>query len=210
MESLALVLITEIMYNPASDERPPAQTEWVEIYNPGQAAVSLEGWYLADEDGRTAAIAAGVELSPGEAAVLIPAAQSVEDFRAAWGGQFQVIPLEKWASLANSPSPQNEILTLRRSDDSVADEVNFDDSAPWPKDTPQGPSIYLIPGAIDAAANDEGGNWRRSEAGVHGAYAATQTPEYSDRDIGSPGTVVTQDEAAEDGGQAAEGKKDKD
>jgi hypothetical protein len=43
-------VINEIQYNPnGADENQ----EWVELYNAGDAAVDLSGWYLADNDGYT-------------------------------------------------------------------------------------------------------------------------------------------------------------
>ena len=43
------VLITEIMYDPASPERN-GEPEWVEIANLGPTPVDLSGWKLDDED----------------------------------------------------------------------------------------------------------------------------------------------------------------
>ena len=193
------ILITEIMYNPSSSEAPPAKTEWVELFNPGKTPVDLGGWYLADEDGRTAPLPPDSTIDPGEAVVLIPGNQSVEAFRAAWGEGFDVLALEGWdrpglSGLANQPSDRNEVLTLRRPDDTIVDEVNYDDDEPedsdWPGDWPHGPSIYLLPGQIDPTSNDEGAAWNRSAVEVYGGRAAKATEQYDSRDIGSPGVVV--------------------
>ena len=199
MEPAALILIiSEIMYNPQSVERPPAQTEWVEIYNPGDQPVSLAGWYLADEDGQTQPIPAEVSIAPGEAVVLVPFEQEVREFQNAWGEDFQVVPVEGWngsgmRGLANAPDEDNEILTLRRPDGSAADTVNYDDSDPWPRDSPDGASIYLAPGHVAAGQGGSGQSWRRSEAEVHGARSAQETTDYSAQDTGSPGTVVLEE-----------------
>jgi hypothetical protein len=196
------VIISEIMYNPASYEGgigpddPPNQTEWVEVYNAGDKEVSLAGWRLQDEDGKTVGLPASAKIKPGEAIVLIPGVQSVADFREAWGKGFQVFPLKGWhegddpmSNLANSPSETNEILTLRNKKGEVIDEVNYDDYNPWPSDSPQGPSIALKPDKLDAESNDDGANWVRSEAGEGGAKNAKKTEEYKDQDVGSPGKV---------------------
>lgn len=89
------VLISEIMYNPDSYEggigkdAPPNQSEWVELYNAGDEAVSLAGFYLQDEDGKTDPLPKSASIAPGEAIVLIPGTQSVADFRKAWARSFR-------------------------------------------------------------------------------------------------------------------------
>lgn len=201
------VVISEIMYNPASYEggigpdAPPNQTEWIEIYNTGDQEVSLSGWYLQDEDGKTEPLPDSAKIGPGEAVVLIPGVQSVGDFRAAWGKGFTVYKLDGWArgdnplsNLANSPSSKNEILTLRNKAEQVVDEVNYDDQDGWPSDSPQGASIVLQPGKLDSKRNDSGSSWARSEPNKLGADNAKKTKEYSDKDVGSPGKVVTEAE----------------
>lgn len=193
--SSADVIITEIMYNPASSEKSPNDVEWVEIYNNGEESVDVSGWFLADEDARTGAIPAGTTLAAHQCLVLVPGMQTPQNFHAAWGPQVRVVPLDKWGlpgkfNLANDPSPENEILTLRSPDNAVADEVNFDDEGDWPTDTPPGPSIYLLPGKLTAADNDSGTSWARSQAGRDGARNNRLTAEFDGIDTGSPGFVT--------------------
>ena len=190
----AEILITEIMYNPASRENIPAQTEWLEIYNTGKETVSLDGWYLADEDGQTERFPEKLKIKSKEAIVFIPGHQTVDDFRAAWPGKFKVVAIEKWnkggmKGLANSPSDINEILRLYNATGRVVDEVNYDDTKPWPSDAKQGPSIYLLPNKLGADKNDHGENWARSEAGKHGGRHNKITQDYNKKDTGSPGVV---------------------
>lgn len=189
------VIITEIMYNPASSERLPVRTEWVEIYNTGDKPVDLTEWYLQDEDGRTMGLPKGTKLAPGKAAVLVPADVTVEQFREAWGDGFEVYRLENWGQggmngLANSPSPTNENLTLRDNKGLMRDEVKFDDEGDWPSDEPEGPSIYLKPGRMTAKGNDAGGSWARAEADKHGGRQNKTTQVFNNRDTGSPGVVI--------------------
>lgn len=195
----AEVVVTEIMYNPRSPERRPVQTEWVEVYNTGDRAADLSGWYLQDEDGRTGALPDGVSLDPRQAIVLIPGGCTAEAFSAAWGDDVRAYPLADWSGrsglsgLANSPSETNEVLTLRDVEGQVADEVNYRAESPWPSDDPDGRSIYLVPGVIRADFNDDGPRWRFAEAGRHGAESATQTEVFDARDTGSPGVVVAEE-----------------
>ena len=209
IEALAVLLITEIMYDPASNERWPAKTEWVEVYNPHDHPVDLEGWHLHNERGRTVGIGEGVTIKPGEAIVLIPGNQTVENFREAWGEGFQVVPLRGWHrpglhQLSNNPSEEVAILSLRRPDESISDTVNYDNEEPWPSNKPDGPSIYRLPDRLDVKYSSDGTSWRRSQADVHGGRHAKETSDYSAKDVGSPGRVVTAEEAKQDEPTAAE------
>ncbi|MEK6675035.1 MAG: lamin tail domain-containing protein [Planctomycetota bacterium] len=189
------VILSEIMYNPASDESGPNDVEWVEIYNPGILAQDIGGWYLQDEDGATGVLPPGTMIDAGQAVVFIPSDQSVVDFQAAWGNTFDVYPLTGWntsmAGLSNDPTSVNEVLTLRDDLNQVVDTVNFEDLAPWPTDVPDGPSIFLIPGALDSTANDSGSNWSRSADQFLGAYVCIPTVDFDGADVGSPGFVET-------------------
>jgi hypothetical protein len=188
------VIFSEIMYDPASDERWPAKTEWLEIYNAGDQAVDLTGWHVQNENGRTQGLPEGATINPGEAIVLIPGNQTVEAFQAAWGEGFAVFPLDGWHNpglrqLTNSPGEERGVLTLRNADGDLIDEVNYNNTDPWPPNRPHGPSIYVLPEHLSTAGNDDGGNWRRSEPGVDGARRANATEDYSADDVGSPGHV---------------------
>jgi len=191
------VLITEIMYNPASSEKSPNDVEWIEIYNTADEPVDVAGWYLEDEDGRTDAIVDQTQIAGHEALVLICGTQTVADFQAAWGGRYAIVSLPGFGRsgyfvLANQPSPSNEIVTLRDADGNVVDEVNYDDEGDWPSDGPDGPSIYLRPDRISAAQNDQGSSWARSAVGVDGGRGNTVTADFDGKDVGSPGTVVVE------------------
>ncbi len=188
------IVITEIMYNPNSDESLPNDVEWVEILNLSNETILLDGWFLEDEDGASASLSGGATLDSGKMAVLIPDDQTALDFESAWGAGITVYTLAGWGSpglsgLDNDPSAINEILTLRDDDGQLIDEVNFDDESGWPSDNPDGSSIYLLPGWQDAVSNDAGANWDRSADGVAGAYLNTATPDFDGQDVGSPGFV---------------------
>lgn len=197
MDVLTVIIISEIMYNPASDEMLPNTVEWVELYNPGDAAVDLSDWKLADEDGETLPLPEGTTLAAKAALVLIPSEQTGEEFRAAWGEAVPVVPVGQWgkpglSGLGNNPSEKNEVLKLIRKDGSASDTVNFDDEGDWPSDENDGASIYVLPDQLSADANDSGKAWARSSADQHGAKACTVTGDFTAADIGSPGTVVTE------------------
>ena len=179
------VVISEIMYNPATSEGGAALPEWIEVVNTGSQTVDLEGWLFDDEDGSNwEAIPAGTILDPGQVAVFFDSGFTTEaTFRAEWLMPTNaVVEGISWAALANSPSVSNEILQLLNNVGTQMDLVNFDDTSPWPTD-PGGPSIYLLDPATD---NNVGGNWDRSTVGVDKAIAASG-PTFSTSDVGSPG-----------------------
>lgn len=197
------VMISEIMYNPDSSEANPNDSEWLEIYNYGTTTVDISGWYLEDEDGATAAFPAMTFIAPGEAIVICPDIVTVTDFQAAWGVGFQILPVGGFyfgsatgifgtdlGGLSNSPGATNEVLTLKDAAGMLVDEANFDDAAPWPVDSPDGPSIYVLPQFLDTNQNDNGANWARSTDTVDGAFFNTQTAIFGGVDTGSPGVVA--------------------
>jgi hypothetical protein len=194
------VVITEIMYNPNSFEPLISNgnmTEWVEIYNAGSAPVDISGWYLSDEDGSSGGLPPGSMLGPKEAAVIHNEVVSSADFQAAWGTGFQNFGVSNWGlpgliGLSNSPSPTNEILTLRNASGQTMDVANYDDDPPWPSDVPDGPSIYVLPRppCSIGTANDDGANWARSAVGVDLGRANVVVGPFNGNDVGSPGSVV--------------------
>ena len=205
-EASAQIVISEIMYNPNSNEGwppdpndpdskgEPNKVEWVEIYNAGSEPMDISGWALADEDGQTGAIADGAIIAPGEAVVIVPIHTSPAAFHAAWGGTFAVYPVAHWGdgglyNLANGPSPDNEILSLIDLDGVPVDVVNYDDEGDWPSDRPDGASIYLPADMLDAELNDQGANWRLSNVGSAGAKKNRPVGAFKGVDIGSPGRV---------------------
>lgn len=204
--SEAQVVISEIMYNPNSNEGwPPDENnpddkgkanavEWVEVYNAGDQAVDISGWALADEDGQTKTIKDGAVIEPGDAIVIVPISTTPAGFHAAWGGTFAVYPVAGWGddgmyNLSNGPSDTNEVLRLIDADGVTVDEVNYDDEGDWPSDRPDGASIYLPVDMIDAEVNDHGVNWKLSTKGTDGAKKNKAAGDFNGIDIGSPGRI---------------------
>ncbi|MEO1527090.1 MAG: lamin tail domain-containing protein [Planctomycetota bacterium] len=207
------IVISEIMYNPASGGEGTAfSPEWVEIVNAGTATQDISGWKLSDEDGDWGAIPQGTLIQSGQVAVLFdggPTAITTEaNFRTTWGipAGALVIGVD-WQDLDNDPSLTNEVLQLQDPLGFMQDEVNFDDDSPsptsWPDDSPEGPSIYLTDLIAD---NNIGSSWARSSIGVDGAVAANGFP-FSNSDVGSPGVapaiVFASLVVAESGGSTA-------
>ncbi len=189
------VLISEIMYNPNSTEDPKGNiVEWVELYNNSDRPLDLSGWFLQDEDGKTAPLPRNTTIKAGQAIVLVPAGMTVEKFREAWGEGFDIYPLGGWHrpglnGLANKPSETNELLSLRRADGTIADNAHYRIDGDWPKPVP-GSSLVLKPGALSPTDNDDGKNWVYAKKGELGAKENVKTEEFNGKDTGSPGVVA--------------------
>ncbi|HEX4415432.1 MAG TPA: lamin tail domain-containing protein [Lacipirellulaceae bacterium] len=181
----ASVVISEIMYNPASDETAPGVGEWMEIVNTGSAAVDISGWLFDDEDATNwSAIPNGNILNPYQAAVIFDADfTTAATFRSEWSVPSSSLVIGvSWGSLSNSPGPGNEVIQLLNNLGVQMDVVNYDDASPWPGPA-DGPSIYLKNLNAD---NSNGANWARSVVGINGAVSPTG-PTFSTADVGSPG-----------------------
>jgi hypothetical protein len=192
------VIITEIMYNPASNERGGA-TEWVEIANVGDEEVVLTDYKLDDED-RGSWGAFSCTLAPGGVAVLVnQRVVDEETFRAAWDVPqsdaegstpppvYQLIPVS-WGGLANRPDADNEILQLLDAEGKVVCEVNIQTGDEWPDCSGAGgASIHLVD--LSATAFNVGKLWKLSEADKDGAHACTPNDVFDKPDVGSPGFV---------------------
>lgn len=183
---VANLVITEIMYNPASDESFPGVAEWVEIYNAGAGSVDLAGYKLDDEDSFDWGTLSGT-LDPGGIAVVYDADFTDEaTFRSEWGVPAGALVIgTTWGGLSNGPSASNEVLVLLDNLGRLVDEANFDDSGDWPSDNGTS-SIALLSTALDKASNDVGTNWFLS-----GAESSNPTgPTFSATDVGSPGEII--------------------
>ncbi|MEM8945051.1 MAG: lamin tail domain-containing protein [Planctomycetota bacterium] len=182
------IVISEIMYNPDSEETEPGIAEWIEIVNTGSSQVDIGGWRFDDEDAATwGAIPQGTLLDPNQVAVFFDEEfVDATTFRDAWLIPASVVVAGlPWGGLANSPDNTNEVLELLNEFGIQMDLVNYDDANPWPTDSPDGPSIYLTDLLAD---NNEGSNWARSSVNVGGGSQPIGG-NFSSSDVGSPGTV---------------------
>jgi endonuclease/exonuclease/phosphatase family metal-dependent hydrolase len=180
------IVISELMYDPASDETAPGVGEWIEVVNTGTAATDLSGWLFDDEDATNwGAIPSGTVLSPNQVAVFFDSAfTTAATFRSEW-----TVPASSlvvgvaWGSLSNNPvGPGDEVLTLLNNVGGQMDVVNYDNASPWPSNN-NASSIYLKNLSAD---NNAGANWARSLAGAPKVVSPTG-PTFSTSDIGSPG-----------------------
>ncbi|TWU26075.1 lamin tail domain-containing protein [Bythopirellula polymerisocia] len=189
--AVAEVIISEIMYDPQGSD---TNKEWVELFNTGSSAVDLGGWTLEDiQDGSVSSvIQSGVVLLPSQALVLTGDSAL---FDVNWGLGINRLQLSSFPTLANTPSPTNEIIAIRDHLGIVRDQVNYDDEFGWPDLVgSDGESIFLRPNALSASQNDDGTNWLPSMTGLYGAFFTSMgglgenhgSPGYVERQIQEP------------------------
>ena len=190
LPDVANLVITEIMFNPASDESSPVG-EWVEIYNAGTTDADLTGYKLDDEDSSNWGSITGGILPAGKFAVIFDSDFTDEaTFRTEWGVPADALLLGvSWGSLANSPGIGNEVLQLLDSYSRVIDEVDFDDDGTiWPVDDGAA-STALLPSFMNSTDNDDGTNWVLSGVGS----SSPTGPTFAVTDVGSPGYATPVD-----------------
>ncbi len=162
------LVIGEVMYRHPSDLE---QLEFIELYNPTDAPIDLEGWQIADAINYV--FGAGVTILPGDTLVLLPfdpndplAATQKAAFEAAYGvtlGATAVGPF-----LGNL-SDEGEMLSLLRPgtpplDDPgfvpmhISYQVNWGIAAPWPTEANAGgDSLNLV---MPDLFGNYGWNWQ--------------------------------------------------
>lgn len=136
------VIINEIHYDPLD---PTKSQEFIELYNPGPAAVDLAGWRISS----------GVDFTFPSGS--IPA-----------GGYYCVVQsLTAWPGVINKAGPwtgklrnSGEIIELRNAANQIVNAVDFKSGFPWPTaSNGLGPSMELLHPQLD---NGLGASWRRS------------------------------------------------
>ena len=190
--SQGAIIISEIMFNPQGTDSdaaavPPYNREWVELYNTGTSTVDLSGWQFGDiqDNDWATPFPTGTTLGAGKALVVTGDAAS---FNANWGSSPARVQVGAFPTLANTVGT-NEGAAIRNSAGAVQDVVRFQESN-WPTaNGSDGNSIFLLPSALNNAANDLGSNWKPSSQGVYGARFANAGGQGENH--GSPGFVAT-------------------
>ena len=161
------LVITEIQYDPASEESDDLQTEWVEIQNIGRMRINLEGLQITSgtkarpHDPKQRFVLGRIILAPGERAVIgVGTPQAYEGLNLpdffAYAGE------TRYAWLTNG----GDSVAIRDAKGVVIDEVVYSTEPPWPLIRSSGSSIQFInrAGGDPAAANDDAANWVASDS----------------------------------------------
>ena len=181
------LIVTEIMYNPASE--PDGHWEYVELYNWGDEAIDLAGWCF-DRDGVSPLAAANIAsgtIPPGETALLFNADDnSVAAMEAAWGTVINWVAVTAWPELDNTGGRIGLWSSLdtyagRDFNKSVQD-ITYVNATPWPEDDDQA-SVYLVDYETDQL---RGESWALSVSSVDGAYESNPAGDNDAVNLGSP------------------------
>ena len=115
------LIISEIQYHPAAGRD---SGDWVELSNPGSAALKLTGWVFRDEDDQHGFPLPDVTLEAGASLVLC---QDDSKFRT-----FHPASVASVGDFRFGLSNGGGSLRLFRPDGTVASAIVYDDAAPWP------------------------------------------------------------------------------
>ena len=115
-------VISEIHYNPSTQQGADSEFEFVELMNPHPFAIDLSGWSLAD--GIDAAIPPGTVVEAGGFLLTV---NDTTTYQALLGPFVTLIPWSGTSSLHNS----GETLRLLRPDGTEADVVTYSDTGGW-------------------------------------------------------------------------------
>lgn len=112
------IVITEVHYNPCSEQGSDGAFEFVEILNVSDVAISLEGYAFS---GAFSHAFATYSLEPGSYLVVASDASSYAP---------EGIPVVEWTS--GSINNTGETIFIHDTDGNLLDEVTYSSSAPWP------------------------------------------------------------------------------
>ena len=162
----SLIVINELQYHPRSDDHGE---EYIELYNPGPAAVDLSGWRFSDGIEYTFPVSASI---PSGGYVVVGHDPATVETVYGIGG---VLGPFVSGRLSNG----GERVAIEDSLGAVVDEVTYDDHLPWPEAADgDGPAMELINPTFD---NDRPCSWGSSVGlGTPGAqnsvYSAGNIP----------------------------------
>ena len=153
------IVINEINYNSPDDNY---SADWVELHNPGNSAVNIEGWYFEDEGGDFFAIPKNTSIPAGGYLVLV---EEEEAFKAIYPNVTNYIGEFGLGEKGFGLSGGGEEITLKNADGTLIDRVDYDDKAPWPTEADgDGPTLQLNAPNLD---NAQASSWRAA-AGTPG------------------------------------------
>jgi len=172
-DSRETLVINEIMYNPDN----AGHSEWIELYNPNQQSISLNGFQLTDGgagnlfsfDGNSFIDPLGYFLIVGDAEQFIAEHGSGMYFTGSFNNG------EGGFKLSN----EGESILLKNSKGELEDLVQYDNMAPWPAEADgNGPSLQLLAPDLD---NNHYSSW-----------FAADSPSYSPGEQNGGNTVARQ------------------
>ncbi|MCP4631867.1 MAG: lamin tail domain-containing protein, partial [candidate division Zixibacteria bacterium] len=156
---MADIVINEIHYNPGSAQGNDSDFEFLEIYNSGESAVDISGYYFdaGDSTGSQPIIFTFPASTTINADDYMVVAVDRDTFIVWYGfGADTVKVFDFSGALGNS----GELCQLRDSAHNLIDELSYDDGGDWPTEPDgSGSSLELINPEFD---NSLGTNWAGS------------------------------------------------
>ena len=154
MVGILLMSCEDSIFNNSEESGIINPADWVELYNPTNESIAIGWWEFKDGDDTHVFI--------------IPENQVLES------GAYLVLCKDSLAFNDNFPNVSNfigefdfglngggELVRLFDAEELLVDEVNYDDSSPWPLEPDgNGPTLELIHPSLD---NDLGVNWATSD-----------------------------------------------
>jgi hypothetical protein len=154
MVGILLMSCEDSIFNNSEESGIINPADWVELYNPTNESIAIGWWEFKDGDDTHVFI--------------IPENQVLES------GAYLVLCKDSLAFNDNFPNVSNfigefdfglngggEVVRLFDAEELPVDEVNYDDSSPWPLEPDgNGPTLELIHPSLD---NDLGVNWATSD-----------------------------------------------
>ena len=143
------IVINEINYNSPDNAE---SGDWVELHNPNNNSVNIEGWYFEDEGGDFFGIPGGTTIPAGGYLILV---EDEDEFNAIYPGVTNYIGEFGLGERGFGLSGGGEMITLKNANGVLIDEVDYDDNSPWPNAADgDGPTLQLIdPGLNNALAS---------------------------------------------------------
>lgn len=159
LDAAGVAVINE--FNPKPEDTHELE-EFIELHNPGDAALDLTGWSLSD-----------AVTFPFPNGTILPAGGYVVVAMnpAALQARFGVTAVGAWSGKLNSTG---ENIVLKNGSGVIQDSVNYKFGFPWPcKIDGEGSSAELVHPGLD---NDKGSSWRSSGTTVSDLAPTTYIP----------------------------------
>lgn len=140
------LVINEINYNSNVLYDPG---DWIELFNPNQHAIRLDGWSLKDDSGAEYKFPESTTIGALGYLVVVEDKKQFFDFYADFS--------KLYGNMAFGLSGSGESIRLYNKDKKLIDEVLYDDRSPWPAEADgTGAVLALKKPSLD---NNEGANW---------------------------------------------------
>jgi len=179
------IVINEINYNSPDDSDP---ADWVELFNPNASSVDISGWYFEDESGKFYGFPANTIMVAGAYLLLV---EDAATFATVYPDAVNVYGSFGQGYNGFGLSGKGELITLKNAAGVLIDEVDFDDSDPWPEAPDgDGPTLQLMAPALDNALPESWSGFEATPGAINGGGLLVICPAALDFDLAIGATEV--------------------